>query len=144
MTIMRAVAGMALVLAMSGTVLLAEGDRAAQLKISRDDCLALVEHQAADDVAYAPGSDVYGRPVPPADLGSGAYPIEAPEYVIFNVEVDLVDLLGGSGVTRHLAEPVIGIVTFKDNRAYFNGTPLYDLAEAKLADHCREALGGAP
>jgi len=142
MTIMRAIVGTALVLAMSGTVLIAEGDREAQLRVSRADCLALVEHQAADDVTYAPGRDVHGRPVAPAELGSGAYPIEPPEYLIFNVEVDLVDLLGGSGVTRHLAEPVIGIVTFKGNRAYFNGTPLYDLAQAKLADHCRQALAG--
>ncbi len=63
--------------------------------ITRANCLRLVEHVPAPDVAYRPGLDVRGRPVAGADLDGGYAPVEPPHEIAFPVEVELRNFLGG-------------------------------------------------
>jgi len=52
-------------------------------------CYWLAHAQTGRDVAFAPGEDVHGRPVTPADLNAPV--ISAPDYFEFNVVVDMAD-----------------------------------------------------
>jgi hypothetical protein len=63
--------------------------------ITRANCLRLVEHVPAPDVAYRPGLDVRGRPVAGADLDGGYAHVEPPHEIAFPVEVELRNFLGG-------------------------------------------------
>ena len=114
----------------------------ARVTITRSDCQRLVRHVPAPDVAYQPGVDVNGRPVAPADLGSGVR-IKVPEVIEIPIDVDLQDRFG-IPPNRELfkADAFIGsvVVTVKDGRAYFNGQPLQDEAEFALTQRCQEIL----
>lgn len=110
------------------------------LRISQADCVRLVRHQPAPDVAYRPGVDSRGREVVPADLDGGVR-IETPEHFLIPIEVDLVERLGIPDSFR--ADAFIGMVEVRGERAYFNGRPLQSEAEAELATLCREAAGPA-
>ncbi len=108
--------------------------------ISRADCDRLVEHKPAPDVAYQPGVDVNGRPVAPADLDGGIQ-ITLPETIRIPIEVDLFDRFG-IPANRDLfeADAEVGVVTYTDGRAYFNGQPLQDEAAAELSALCQKVM----
>ena len=116
----------------------------ARVSIARTDCQRLVRHAPAPDVAYQPGVDVNGRPVVPADLGSGVR-IQVPEVIQIPIDVDLQDRFG-LPPDRELfkADAFIGsvVVTVQDGRAYFNGQPLQDEAAFALSQRCQEILSG--
>jgi len=111
-----------------------------RVAVSRDACRWLVQHTARGDVRYRPGVDVTGRPVAPADL-PGQPRIHLPKDILVDIDVDLRTLLGLTPAPGVDPDARLGFVVVRDNRAYFNGQPLFDAARAKLAAHCAAAMG---
>jgi hypothetical protein len=128
------------VLAATAVWLTVAPSQAQTLTIRKDDCARLVQHFPAPDVAYAPGVDVRGRPVAPADLpGTGR--IDVPDTITFDVAVDLRRY--GLPPFSPLFQPNVplGQVTVeRDGRAYFNGQPLQNADSDALARYCRQRL----
>lgn len=110
--------------------------RAAKLRVSREDCLRLIEHVAAADVAYTPGVDARGRPVAPADLPGSARVIMPEEFVI-ELDVALQTLLGIVPPPGVDLEVKLGKIQVRGNKVFLNGAPLFDVAQARLAEECR-------
>ena len=104
------------------------------LEIAAAPCAALVP-----DAAYAAGVDAAGRAVAPADLPREAPPVAADGVAI---EID-ANLAGRFGVApsggAYRGKMIVGIVTVREGRAYFNGAPLAADASAALAAACRGA-----
>jgi hypothetical protein len=75
--------------------------------ITRADCQRLVRHVPAPDVAYEPGTDVYGRPVAPAELGGGYGDIRPPDEITFPVEIDLRNFQGGPAADAEAASAAV-------------------------------------
>ncbi|HSR70907.1 MAG TPA: hypothetical protein VLL72_00880 [Kiloniellales bacterium] len=119
-------------------VLVAGSPDETTVRIGRADCARLVEHHPAPDVAYAPGVDVHGRPVAPAELDDGIAPALS-ETVRIRIEVELLERFGiPANPTLYDADAVIGEVTVApDGRAYFNGQPLQDEAAYVLSRRCQ-------
>ena len=109
--------------------------------ISAEDCRALVRHEPAPGVAYEPGVDVRGRTVAPADLNPN--PITLPEDFAVDITVDLFERLGipAGGGADYKADVRVGKVEFTaDRRVLFNGQPVGNDAQRKLAESCRKVL----
>lgn len=112
--------------------------RDATIVISRDDCARAVRHVPAPDVAHRPGLDVQGRPVAPADL-PGTPKIQLPETIEIEITVDLQDRLGlPADPGKYAGEAKVGKVVYRDGRAWFDGQPLTDESQARLAAACAE------
>ncbi len=110
--------------------------------ITAGDCRRVVAHVAAADVEYRPGVDAHGRKVAPADLG-GTPQVEIPGTITFDVQLDLEELAGPpplGPVGEVFGWPVLGHISIRGNKVYFNDRLLGDLAEAELARKCREML----
>jgi hypothetical protein len=111
-----------------------------QLVMSSDVCATLGGNQpAVPGAAYQAGVDVDGRLVAPADLPSSAPPIQVDNFPIA-IKKDLagkfnVPATGGA----YGAKAILGYVTLRDNRAYFNGQPMGEDQRAVLLDACRDA-----
>ena len=111
-----------------------------QVAITKADCTRLVEHVPAPDVAYQLGVDVYGNPVAPADAGGGT-PIELPETIVIDVEVDLFQRFGiPVDPALYDADAEVGEVVYRDGRFTFNGQPLHSEAQAELAARCQKIM----
>ncbi len=111
-----------------------------QVAITKADCARLVEHVPAPDVAYQPGVDVYGNPVAPADLDGGT-PIELPETIVIDIEVDLFQRFGiPVDPALYDADAELGEVAYRDGRFTFNGQPLHSEAQAELAARCQKVM----
>jgi hypothetical protein len=87
---------------------------------------------------YQPGVDVNGNAVAPADLPSNASP---PAIDNFPIEINQrlagkfnLPATGGVG-----GKAILGYVTLRDNKAYFNGQPLNADQSAALAEACKNA-----
>lgn len=108
-------------------------------EISTADCRQLVEHVPGPDVAYKPGVDVYGRPVPTAKY-KGNVDVRLPEAIVIDLDYDLATSIGIP--VQPGAEPVIklGTIVVRGNRAWYNNQPLFDEAQAVLAAKCRKRL----
>lgn len=115
--------------------------QAETITVTRRDCVEFVRHEPVPDVAYKPGVDSRGRQVTPADLG-GHPPIELPTEFAIPITVDLADRLGLPAGSR-LFEPQtnIGVVTYRDGKAWFNGRELPSDGTAALIAACRKRLG---
>ena len=112
--------------------------------MTRADCARLVAHRPAADVTYQPGVDVNGQPVAPADLDGGTQ-IVLPEIIYIPITVDLFDRFGiPADPDNFQADAEVGAVTYRDGRAYFNGQPLQDDAQAELAALCQNVTRGQP
>jgi hypothetical protein len=112
--------------------------------ITRADCARLVAHRPAADVTYQPGVDVNGQPVVPADLDGGTQ-IVLPEIIYIPITVDLFDHFGiPADPDNFQADAEVGAVIYRDGRAYFNGQPLQDDAQAELAALCQNVTRGQP
>ena len=112
--------------------------------VTAGDCRRVVAHVAAADVEYRPGVDVRGRKVAPADLG-GTPQVEIPGTITFDLQLDLEELAGPpppGPVGEVFGRPVLGHISIRGNKVYFNDRLLGDLAEAELARKCREMLRG--
>ena len=107
------------------------------------DCASFVQHIPTTDVAYKPGVDVHGRPVAPADLG-GAVRIGPPEELTIPITIDLQKRLGIPVDPKQYQTQnfTVGTVTWKDGRGYFNGQPLQNEEQARLAELCQRQLKG--
>jgi hypothetical protein len=91
-------------------------------------CARLPSPMAGPD--YVPGVDVHGNKVAPADLPGPGQP-----------EIDALPIIlrhGVAGVGRR-GGLVVGQVTVRDGRAYFNGAPLASDDQAAIAAACRNA-----
>jgi hypothetical protein len=88
---------------------------------------------------YVAGVDVQGRPVAPADLpGSGS----APQTGNYPIEIDarLQHRFGVAASSRLFADKgVVGFVTVREGRAYFNGEPLSNSERDMFLAACRAA-----
>ncbi|MDH3594157.1 MAG: hypothetical protein OEU09_20180 [Rhodospirillales bacterium] len=112
------------------------------LRMTQGDCKRLVAHRPAPGVAYQPGIDVRGHAVAPAEP-EGDTPLQPYEILLIPIELDLFERLGSDpGRPAVEARVLIGTIELRDGRAYFNGRPLEDAGEAKLAAKCRERLAG--
>lgn len=110
----------------------------AEVTVTPRDCRRLVAHRPADDVAYKPGVDAYGRPVTPADL-PGTRVIKTPDKITFNLTYDALEKLGLTDASNLLSgEATIGEVSYdiSSGRLEFNGEPLTDREIAVLATAC--------
>ena len=101
-------------------------------------CRYLTAHRPSPDVEYAPGVDVRGKAVAPADLPGAAGP--APPLERFDLPVT-IDFLRRSGVKLPAGgvpgTGEIGVLTLYANRLYFNSQPLGGPTEAELYAYCR-------
>jgi hypothetical protein len=75
--------------------------------ITKSDCQQLVRHVPAPDMAYQAGTDAYGRPVAPADLGGGYDEMAPPEEITFPVEIDLRHFQGGPAADAESASAAV-------------------------------------
>lgn len=106
------------------------------LEITKETCRALLKDEQRLSADYQAGVDVYGNAVVGADLVPSA--IQLPEVLTFPVTLDLAqryDLPAGIG-----AEAILGELTFKNNRLYWQGQALGDGEKDQVRDQCREAL----
>ncbi len=110
--------------------------------VTAGDCRRVVAHVAAADMEYRPGVDVRGRKVAPADLGGGP-PIKLPDEIAFDLQLDLEELAGPpppGPVGEVFGRPVLGHISIRGYKVYFNDRLLGDMAQAELARKCREML----
>lgn len=109
-----------------------------RIVISSDLCACLGGASSVPSAGYRPGVDVNGDAVAPADLASGA----PPALGIFPIEIG-ADLQQRYGIPANsplrLGKAVVGLVTLRDGRAYFNGEPIGDNERDMLLAACREA-----
>ncbi|MBI3515239.1 MAG: hypothetical protein HY060_14440 [Proteobacteria bacterium] len=110
-----------------------------RIVVTRDMCRqASVQHQPAPDVAYRGGTDVYGRPVAPADLpGSGA---SAYGGLGSQSSTDL--LIRPQAATRSgvAGETYVGRVTVDaSGRTVLNGQPIDPGTQSELRQLCARA-----
>jgi hypothetical protein len=110
----------------------------AEIAISRKDCERLVRHEPAPDVTYQPGVDVHGRPVAPADLGGGQQ-IQLPDVIYIPIEVLIQDKFGiPANSVLYDATALVGVVSVRGNRVYFEDQELTDPEIAALEQACRD------
>ena len=118
--------------------LLAGAAGAQTISITEPSCAQLTRHTPRADVEHRPGQDVVnGKKVVPADLNA-ALPVKVPESFQIPITVEIEKRLG-IPVMPHLYKPeaIIGTISYRDDRFYFNDQPLQDDAEATLAELCR-------
>ena len=115
------------------------GPSLAQLTVTKRDCKRITKYVPAPDVAYRPGGGVRGKKFAPADLG-GASPIKIPDEISIDIGIDLEEKYGLGAGGKYTGEGIIGTVTVKKGRVYFNGQPLTASDQAVLAKACREKL----
>jgi hypothetical protein len=87
---------------------------------------------------YKPGVDVDGHAVAPANLPSGAPP---PALENFPIEIDakLTQRFNVPAQSRLFrGKAIVGLVTVRDGRAYFNGEPIGDNERDLMIAACRE------
>jgi len=118
--------------------IVAAADDGRDMRIDRSDCERLIPHVPAADVAYAPGVDVRGRPVVPADLGGAAAP-PFPELFDIPIEVVLAERSARPNRSgRYEGRLEIGrVIVDAEGRAWLDGRQLIDDARSNLEAVCR-------
>ena len=117
-----------------------EIDTGGKLVMSSDICATLGGNgPPVPSADYKEGVDVNGKPVASADLPSSPPPIQLDNFPI-EIKKDLagkfnVPASGGA----FGAKAILGYVTLRDNRAYFNGQPMGEDQRAALLEACRDA-----
>lgn len=118
-----------------------------KLEVTKQDCLNLVAHQPAPDVAYKPDTDVYGRKVAPATIPSTS-PIQIPKEIVIDIGVDLNEKYGigldAGGDKRYTAATqTFGKVAVNPltGQATWNGTPLDGADTEAIRAACRAKYG---
>lgn len=131
---------MRMILALTAFVALGLAPAAGAVTVKRSDCVRIVRHAPAPDVAYQPGVDVNGNPVAPADI-DGAIKVEPLSEIGIPITVDLQERFGIPGnPALYEGEAHVGTVTFDDESAFFNGQRLATDSDADLVAACRDAL----
>jgi hypothetical protein len=102
-------------------------------------CMALGSlGPAVPGADYVPGVDARGNAVAPADLPDNAPPLALDNFPI-EIGVDLRKRFGASAASHFFrGEAIVGLVTVRDGRAWFNGAPLADNERDMLAAACKE------
>jgi hypothetical protein len=102
-------------------------------------CAALARlAPAVPGADYVPGVDVKGDAVAPADL-PGSAPLTAPENFPIEIGVNLKKRFGVSAASHFFhGKAIVGLVTVRDGRTWFNGAPLADNERDMMAAACRE------
>jgi hypothetical protein len=96
---------------------------------------------AVPSAAYQAGIDAQGQSVAPADLPSSTPPIQADNFPI-EIKRNLAGKFNVPAAGAYQANAVLGYVTLRDNRAYFNGQPMGDDQRAALLEACSGAKPG--
>lgn len=111
-----------------------------RMRIPRADCEKLVQYRPDPGVAYAPGVDVRGNPVAPADLPGSASSIPVPDQVEFDISFN--PLRGATRRRFNQTELHVGTVHYDLNTGdlTFNGVPLTNAQKDEIAYRCRHAL----
>jgi hypothetical protein len=109
-------------------------------RISAADCRRLiVEHAPGPGVAFRPGVDVYGNAVAPADL-PGSRRVRLPRVIRIRLQVDLETYLGIVPQPGIDPDVMLGQITVRGNRVYFNGQPLDEPHHSFVVGQCRRQL----
>jgi hypothetical protein len=111
-----------------------------RIVITRDLCNQVsVQHQPAPDVSVRAGTDVYGRPVAPADLpGSGS--TYGGLGSRSSTDILIAPQVGGLNQRGPIGETFIGRVTVDaDGRVAINGQPIDPPAQSELQRLCARA-----
>jgi hypothetical protein len=113
--------------------------REGRIAMSADLCARLRRAEAARPGAeFRPGVDVHGDDVAPADLPSEAPPaLDRLPIVIGPTLQKRYGIPANSGLLRNRA--MVGEVTVRDGRAYFNGERISDRERDMMLAACREA-----
>lgn len=82
-------------------------------------CRILEKHTPANDVAYQPGVDAYGRAVVPADLN--AQVITVPDVIKIPLNIDLAERMGSLVEGLDLEVPLGMLEISQDGRVNYNG-----------------------
>ena len=115
------------------------------LVVTEEQCRQVVRHTPAADVTYQPGTDVYGRPVAPAEPDPAANAIELPKEFDIAIGVDVQSRRGQAESPRPFEATLpVGNVTVKGDRFYFNGKEFGGEAALRLEQACREFLAQKP
>ena len=110
------------------------------LKVSKRDCNRLVQHQPSADVAYKAGVDVRGKKVKTADA-DGTVKLDLPEEITIPITFDIAEKYGVGTAGKFAGESVVGKVTVKGGRTYWNGKPLDNEDQAAIAAACQKVYG---
>lgn len=117
----------------------APAPKAAKVKVTKRQCAQVLVNSGAD-VAYKPGVDARGRKVAGANLKSTGPKIEPPKEISFDINYDLSSKVSGAGGNVYDPNFKVGTVTVKDGVPYFNGQPLEDQEQKKLAEACKKIM----
>jgi hypothetical protein len=111
-----------------------------RIAISSDLCPGLTGAASGVPSAdYTPGVDVNGNPVAPADLPSSAPPLKLDNFPI-KISVNLQKRFGiPANSALFQGKAMIGLVTIRDGRAYFNGQPISQSEQDMMVAACKEA-----
>ncbi|MBF0249490.1 MAG: hypothetical protein HQL35_02550 [Alphaproteobacteria bacterium] len=113
--------------------------------ISLEDCKRLVRHRPRADVSYAPGVDVRGKPVAPAEL-EGAAHLAPPTEITIDFGFDLAGRHGVPGGGPYEAKAGVGKVRYdlSSGALTFNGQRLNEGDSQAAIAACERALSGHP
>ena len=117
---------------------MAASAKGAAVKVSRSECNRIVKHQSGAE--YKPGVDTRGKKVKEADLPGGS-PIKLPETISIDIGIDLDKKYGLGSGGKYTGEGVIGKVTVKGDKVFFNGQPLDQRDQAAIAEACKKTYG---
>ncbi|MBM3582845.1 MAG: hypothetical protein FJX37_12875 [Alphaproteobacteria bacterium] len=112
--------------------------KGSSVKLSRSECSRIVKHQSSAE--YKPGTDARGKKVKEADLPGGS-PIKLPETISIDIGFDLDKKYGLGSGGKYTGESVIGKVTVKGDKVYWNDKPLDQRDQAAIAEACRQTYG---
>lgn len=112
--------------------------KGSSVKVSRSECKGLVKHQSSAE--YKPGVDARGKKVQDADLPGGS-PIKLPETISIDIGLDLEKKYGLGSGGKYTGEGVVGKVTVKGDKVFFNDQPLDQRDQAAIAEACQKAYG---
>ncbi len=104
-------------------------------------CRALTKHTPNADVAYQPGVDVHGKSVVSADV-EGSPAMKLPDQIKIPLTVNLAKTLNLNTATYPAnqlgsgTEAQLGVLEVEGDRVSFNGQPLSDTQQDRLAVLC--------
>lgn len=111
------------------------------LSLTSEECLNLnINAGSQENVDYVGGVDVNGNSVAPANLPASPE-IKTPQYVTIPIEPRLDKYLGSNNpiVNEFARKAYAGsvVVNLKNNKAYYNGQPLFNVPSALLEKACK-------
>lgn len=108
-----------------GAVTAADG----RIIVAAPDCTAL-------GAGFVPGIDGEGHAVAPADLPEAAAAVK-PEAASIEIDARLAAHFSGRSSGARVGRTILGYVTVRDGRAYFNGEPLAPEASDAVIAACQ-------